>query len=727
MFLHSDIGICNNSVWSCQGKCGELDYLPCSCQASCHTYQICCEDFEYICNPAEASVKLDSVPAGNDTLGDITFETAKIEFTSKPYCSDLVGVWLEGGCKNPTRNLVYDRCINPNQTLIHDMIPVSDPYTKIHYRNIFCAQCSNSNETMAWITTEECVTETMSAMNISHCLSKVRNPLGRAAIPCIPYTEVSENQTNVRDKNWTGEHVTEYQKKCDAFTSYVMDSETETVYRNRYCLLLDSPHKNSTCVVPPFDNEEKFCAEGKHDDDMGPCMMEVCSGEKSFDDLFCPNETLDLYMKLEFFVGDLSKVKEHLGNIEVGLTDSRSIMSNAIVDDFRTEDGKPLLCRAVQVTNTEGIRVKEWFSKTVMIHFECNVAKTLINDSLTAPNILELLTKIIQSPTHKVKIPLDVKVTACLKRTTQYRKPSVSCSGTTFDVVVKAIRVPLDTNISAEGYISIICCVVSDIGLILRISLQRFVPYFQTTPGKTQFSMCCTLLLAYTFFLIGGIVEIGSTACFVVAVCTHWSFLSSLFWMNVIAFQIWRTFRVWHNHVASKSQRVLIMSSIYAMGIPTLIICFSLGLEILDPMHDFSPAYGKYSCWMNKSYSVLTWFVVPCFSIAAVNGIFAFLTVCSLRVQRTKMVVNTTSKVKPSNEFAVSVRIVILVGVTWLIGLFSVFLDSPVAWMIFTIVNASLGFLISFVLLCNKRVFRLFEDKCFCPARENTATTSISP
>ncbi|KAL8571915.1 hypothetical protein ACOMHN_036718 [Nucella lapillus] len=100
-----------------------------------------------------------------------------------------------------------------------------------------------------------------------------------------------------------------------------------------------------------------------------------------------------------------------------------------------------------------------------------------------------------------------------------------------------------ESSLSAQGYLSVICCLLSDLGLLTRIGLQWVVPFFNSFPGRIQFCLCLSLALAYTFFLIGGLLKGDSQSCAALGAMTHVTFLSALFWMNVTAYEIWNTFR----------------------------------------------------------------------------------------------------------------------------------------------------------------------------------------
>ncbi|KAK3746348.1 hypothetical protein RRG08_011357 [Elysia crispata] len=166
---------------------------------------------------------------------------------------------------------------------------------------------------------------------------------------------------------------------------------------------------------------------------------------------------------------------------------------------------------------------------------------------------------VIHAGTDVMKLPGTVEIRLCL--TDMLRAETVLVSHQFHDYCASyKLRWHAQANIdgvvgeiSLEGIITIICCILSDIGLLVRLALQQVVPFYNTYPAKIQFSLCLTLLLAYSLFLIGGMVDEGSRACRIISTMTHLAFLSALFWMNVTAFEIWRTFRHWRNQVRLKA------------------------------------------------------------------------------------------------------------------------------------------------------------------------------
>ncbi|ESO84256.1 hypothetical protein LOTGIDRAFT_155591 [Lottia gigantea] len=692
---YNDTQLCSGEAWSCQNTCGSSETAPCSCHPSCTNYQICCEDYEEFCVDSNEENATDHQRQG--------------------YCSSMLDVWLVEGCVNNDNHRYYDRCITPNNTILYDITPVTNLQTKVHYKNRYCALCNNDNDTTSWSVDEICTNITDFHHYFNLCISQMKNPIDQNPALCLAESISTYNKSKALENGLSEQEIQDLEDKCNSFTSYVTDGRTDNVYKNRYCYLLNG-HNETHCSPTMFDKFDVYCVKHRHQ--LNQCMKDACAQDKGFQIKYCSKETFRLSMQIVFEKRDTRELNI-IGDEEQLLMDNSQLLNDGILNAYENDVNTTISCN-VQSTKSR----KDGFIATFNSVLNCKIGDR-VDESLFTEDILNIIPSGVKSIDDQIKLPMKVEISACIIRTTIFRRTEFTCSRTNFNISV--INVVRQTSSDIEEYISTIFCALSDIGLLCRIFLQFAVPYFQTLPGKVQFCLCCTLFVAYTSFLLAGVFQIGTFPCYIAAVFTHWSFLSSLFWMNVIAFQIWHTFRVWHNQVSERCIRTLIVSSLYAMGAPTILVGSALSIEFFYPQNSFSPAYGKYSCWMNKSYSVLTWFVIPCCTLSFVNTVFALLTVRGLRVQR-MIDKSPVSKIAPVNDFAVSVRIVILVGVTWLLGLFAAFLGSPVTWMIFTLFNASLGFLISLVLLCNRRIFGLLKDKCLCPVREtfNSITLNTS-
>ncbi|KAL8571916.1 hypothetical protein ACOMHN_036719 [Nucella lapillus] len=150
-------------------------------------------------------------------------------------------------------------------------------------------------------------------------------------------------------------------------------------------------------------------------------------------------------------------------------------------------------------------------------------------------------------------------------------------------------------------------------------------------------------------------------------------------------------------------------------------------MDRLLPDSGFSPHYGAVNCWLNRPLAIVCYFVAPCGLICCVNAFFVICTVRGLRQQRKHIVseFKKECKVASVNDVVISFKILLLVGITWTLGLLAAVLDSSVVWVFFTLINASLGFFIALVLLCNRRILALLWRSCRPGTQESTTVTGV--
>ncbi|KAK3764644.1 hypothetical protein RRG08_059583 [Elysia crispata] len=121
------------------------------------------------------------------------------------------------------------------------------------------------------------------------------------------------------------------------------------------------------------------------------------------------------------------------------------------------------------------------------------------------------------------------------------------------------------------------------------------------------------------------------------------------------------------------------LSALYAVGIPLSIVITALVIEELYPWSEFSPNYGEYFCWLNGSMAVAIFFVTPCSAICGMNAIFVGLTLRGLRRQRTIISeFKKSSTVTAITDTTIVVKIILLVGITWLLGLLAAMVNHQV-------------------------------------------------
>lgn len=101
----------------------------------------------------------------------------------------------------------------------------------------------------------------------------------------------------------------------------------------------------------------------------------------------------------------------------------------------------------------------------------------------------------------------------------------------------------IDLNVAISGWISFIFTCISIISMIFCLVTFALFRELRNIPGWNIINLTIALTIAELFFVLGSFVNGTNVFCFVVAMTTHYGFLASFFWMNIIAFDLHRNFR----------------------------------------------------------------------------------------------------------------------------------------------------------------------------------------
>ncbi|XP_070560466.1 uncharacterized protein [Ptychodera flava] len=276
--------------------------------------------------------------------------------------------------------------------------------------------------------------------------------------------------------------------------------------------------------------------------------------------------------------------------------------------------------------------------------------------------------------------------------------------------------------------------------------LVTFVTYakfkeLRTVPGLSIMSLITSLFFAQLLFLVGIDRTEIYQVCATIAVLLHYLFLSNFFWMNILAYDVFKTFAVKKpvlNIRSTKSQ--FLRYSAYGWGSPILIIAPCVVLNFCECV-DFIFGYGYFICWIANPYSLLFAFIVPVAIVLIINVIFYSCAVFHMRA--TKKEVRKSQVQRGQNSAAVYIKMTTVMGFAWIFGLVACFTNLDFFWVLFIIFNGLQGCFIGITFVCNKRVFNLYRKKypknCFvrirtfcgqlCQSKElrRTSTASDAP
>jgi len=130
--------------------------------------------------------------------------------------------------------------------------------------------------------------------------------------------------------------------------------------------------------------------------------------------------------------------------------------------------------------------------------------------------------------------------------------------------------------------------------LFLHLVVFATNPALRNLSDKSLASLCAALFVAYGASIIGWLLNVGSMACKVTAIVTHYSFLSSFSWLLLIAFDVWLTLRlsVKRLRVVSAQSRPYAIITYSALGwlvFPLIFVSAALFMEYLQDEPTFRP------------------------------------------------------------------------------------------------------------------------------------------
>ncbi|XP_069460043.1 adhesion G protein-coupled receptor E3-like [Ambystoma mexicanum] len=243
------------------------------------------------------------------------------------------------------------------------------------------------------------------------------------------------------------------------------------------------------------------------------------------------------------------------------------------------------------------------------------------------------------------------------------------------------------------------------------------------TNTSIHLQLCVCLFLAELLLLTGVKSTNNTIGCAIIAGLLHYLFLACFSWMFVEGMMLFLTVRNLNvvNYFNTRKIKTLHMS-LFGYGLPALIVIISAGSR--------PGSYGtnKY-CWLDPKTGLVWSFLGPVCAFLLINSSLFTATLCILGKKLSTVNMNV-STIQNSRllTFKASAQLLIL-GCTWIIGLFQIGSASTVMAYLFTIINCLQGpfiFLVHCIL--NKQVreeyLRLFR-RYRKPASESQSSALI--
>ncbi|XP_011881871.1 PREDICTED: G-protein coupled receptor Mth2-like [Vollenhovia emeryi] len=310
----------------------------------------------------------------------------------------------------------------------------------------------------------------------------------------------------------------------------------------------------------------------------------------------------------------------------------------------------------------------------------------------------------LQTPVDDMKIPAD---RFCTTRT-MYNKPvALVC----FDEEL------MEESVVKTWKTTLICIVslISAIFLIITLAIYVILPELRELQDKAMMAAVTTLAVSYTILSIQHLrsnFEDDYVICVSLGFILYFSFMSAFFWLNIVAFNVWRC--VWFRNFRVKEQLLFYTYCVWGWGGPTCFLIAALTTHHMSGEY-LRPGFGEYSCWFSGGTQTWVYFYGPIAILLTLNTIYLGMTSWRLWHQYRDY---TGSKLRVLRfKCLLYIKLVFVMGITWIFELISFAVGSRLDefWIVTDLLNGLQGFIIFLLLVATrKRVRKLLAKKRPC-------------
>ncbi|XP_011175316.1 G-protein coupled receptor Mth2 [Solenopsis invicta] len=302
-------------------------------------------------------------------------------------------------------------------------------------------------------------------------------------------------------------------------------------------------------------------------------------------------------------------------------------------------------------------------------------------------------------------------------------------------------------------YLSV-CLLVSLPFLLLTFIVYTVLPELQNVHGYTLRAHVVSLFITYVFMFCGTKIskleEIAdiNICCIIIAYVYHFFFLSSFFWLNVICFDIWWTFRKIRLCRLNMKQvkKKFVIYSIYAWGVPLIFTIFCAIMDnVCGILENWKPEICVDKFWFGSKKAKTLYFYVPILATVISNSFFFIATTVSIIHQ----IIRSTNHLKTSdnksynkNKHRIKLFVKLFVmmiygGIIWIIEVIAWKNTEDYSFVLYPtdMLNSLQGVIIFVIFVYNNKTKQLLLKRfggqscgpfCMVPAYKDTTTSNIT-
>ncbi|XP_045194394.2 uncharacterized protein LOC123550011 [Mercenaria mercenaria] len=275
----------------------------------------------------------------------------------------------------------------------------------------------------------------------------------------------------------------------------------------------------------------------------------------------------------------------------------------------------------------------------------------------------------------------------------------------TFQKIVKHLQ-PKRT-LDAEVIVSIISSSLSILSLLITLVVFCIIPKLRALlPGKNNMSFAAYLLVAQALLLVGsqGSFEQYTLSCKAVGIFIHYSWLCSMFWMNVCTYHMFRVLSQTKPMKTGQGWKQFIFYHIYVCIMSVL---FVLANVISSVFIASNIGYGGKFCYIISEEKILLTFAIPTIFVVVLNlSMFLYVVI---KIKRAPIIRRNVQN--EQNQLIIFAKLSTVTGTTWIFGFLYIWSGIQALSYVFIILNASQGVFIMFAFILNRKVMLLFKER----------------
>ena len=494
--------------------------------------------------------------------------------------------WYEGGVfwntcpRNWTDMSVRQKCQDEDKSDLLDSLPVFDKGSHVTYRNIFCARCNGAVKTTYWRLKFNCgkwfnttafnFSDSMDFLN-SQC--EVRKSPSSFQLKylkrCIPRFHDCLDGSQDKNESYCQTECLRYALPICVERSFL----NITRFRNPQCALCNGvkPWLNDECIRTPGRRKMSltilfdFSSTSKYSIEVDDEKLNLRQNIKHVWSC-AANEVYDPYngkCKTIVPAGSQNGYKQS-SSVQGNTKNETELSQNCFCIPFNQSDYEQLPNGTVYIKPHNKIYSNTSYTirngkLLLCVNFSRNATTMACEQSIlktnTTPTSLE--TGLSQ---NCLSIPFNRSNYEQLPNGTVYIKPHNKIySNTSFTIHNDKLLLCVNFSRNATATVSVqsivttkttppslqiltsIGCIVSMLSLVLLLITYMLFAELRNLPGKIIINLALSLL-AYQAMSFSAVKTPNQEQCLVIAVLLHFFVLSSFTWMNVMAYDVHRTF-----------------------------------------------------------------------------------------------------------------------------------------------------------------------------------------